>query len=200
MVREGRRERRKRELRTRIYQTARELFLARGFDAVTVEQIAEAADVAPATFFNHFQSKNAVLAEMTSEVSERLHRLLADQLSRDASARERILGFADAASAELEQSRGLAHGVMLELMHEAAGPGKAVPYLDRVHEPFAQILRQGRDRGEVRTDLDVGFLAEMVVGALNAAVSNWMNDPDYPVEERMRRAARFVADAIQPRR
>jgi AcrR family transcriptional regulator len=124
-VAEGRRERRKRELRDRIYQTARELFLARGFEGVTVEQIAEAADIAPATFFNHFQSKNAVLTQMTGEVSERLHALLAEQLERSASAQERIRGFADTAARELEQSRGLAHDVMLELMQTAARPGSS---------------------------------------------------------------------------
>jgi AcrR family transcriptional regulator len=196
---EGRRERRKRELRDRIYQTARELFLARGFEAVTVEQIAEAADIAPATFFNHFQSKNAVLAQMTSEVSERLQTLLDEQLERAASAQERIRGFADAAARELEQSRGLAHDVMLELMQTAARPGKAIPYLTRVHEPFAAILREGQERREVRDDLDAAFLAEMVVGAFNAAVTNWLNDPGYPVEERLCQAADFIGEAIQAR-
>ncbi len=196
---EGRRERRKRELRDRIYQTARQLFLARGFEAVTVEQIAEAADIAPATFFNHFQSKNAVLTEMTSEVSERLHVLIGEQLERSASAQERLIGFANAGAQELAQSRGLVHDVMLELMQTAARPGKAIPYLTRVHEPFAAILREGQGRGEVRVDLDAAFLAEMVVGAFNAAVTNWMNDPGYPVEERLRQAAGFIGEAIQPR-
>ncbi|MEE3331530.1 MAG: helix-turn-helix domain-containing protein, partial [Myxococcota bacterium] len=65
---EGRRDRKRRELRERVYEVARELFQSRGFESTTVEQIAEAADIAPATFFNHFQSKRAVLAMMTSEV------------------------------------------------------------------------------------------------------------------------------------
>ncbi|UCE87418.1 MAG: TetR family transcriptional regulator [Deltaproteobacteria bacterium] len=164
---------------------------------MTVEQIAEAADVVPATFFNHFQSKNAVLAEMTSEVSERLHALIDQQLEREASAQERIAGFADAAARELEQSRGLAHDVMLELMQTAAQPGKAIPYLTRVHEPFAALVREGQAKGEVRVDLDAGFLAEMVVGAINAAITNWMNEPGYPVEVRLREAAAFIGEAIR---
>ena len=40
--------------------------MSQGFEATTVEQIAAAADIAPATFFNHFQSKNALLGEMTT--------------------------------------------------------------------------------------------------------------------------------------
>jgi AcrR family transcriptional regulator len=47
----GRRERRKLEVRTRIYSAARELFAKQGFDETTVDEIAERADVAPATFF-----------------------------------------------------------------------------------------------------------------------------------------------------
>lgn len=196
---EGRRERRKRELRARIYETARQLFLEHGFEATTVEQIADAADIAPGTFFNHFQSKHAVLGDMTSEVSDRLQAIIDQQLAGPASAQERITGFADCAANEIEQARGLTHDVLLELMRSSARSGKAVPYLSRVHEPFTAILREGQGRGEVRADLDATFLAEMVVGALNAAVANWLNDPEYPLEKRMRQAAAFIGEAIRPR-
>jgi len=51
---EGRRDRKKRERRARIYDAARRLFLAQGVDATTVEQIAATADIAPATFSTTF--------------------------------------------------------------------------------------------------------------------------------------------------
>ena len=44
---EGRRARRRRELRERVYEVSRELFQKHGFEATTVEQIAEAADIVP---------------------------------------------------------------------------------------------------------------------------------------------------------
>ena len=55
----------------------------------------------------------------------------------------------------------------------------------------------GQARGEIRTDEDARFLAEMVVGALNAAVTHWLSDPDYPIAERLPRAAQFVWEAIR---
>ncbi len=55
----GRLEKRKRERRLRIYGIAMDLFRAQGFERTTVSQIAEAADIVPATDYNHFQSKNA---------------------------------------------------------------------------------------------------------------------------------------------
>jgi len=68
----SRRDRKK--LRTRdelIFQAAR-LFDADGFDAVTTEQIAEAADVSQRTFFRHFPSKEAVLYADTDELRARM--------------------------------------------------------------------------------------------------------------------------------
>jgi AcrR family transcriptional regulator len=53
----GLRERKKRETRAAIARAAMELFQARGFDAVTVADVARAADVSEKTVFNHFAAK-----------------------------------------------------------------------------------------------------------------------------------------------
>ncbi|TDW95333.1 TetR family transcriptional regulator [Kribbella pratensis] len=53
----GRRERKKQQTRQAISDVATTLFLERGFDAVTVAEVARAADVAVQTVFNHFPAK-----------------------------------------------------------------------------------------------------------------------------------------------
>ena len=195
---EGRRERKKRELRTRIYETARTLFAERGYDATTVDQIAEAVDVAPTTVFNHFSSKSALLTEMTGEVFDHLQALLDDQLRQAGSAQERIAGFANRAADEIARTRDLAHDVLVELMRTTARPGEAVPYLSRVHAAFMTIIREGQAKGEVRVDLDSNLLVDVVVGAMNGAVINWINNPRYPLEQRLRETAAFIGEAIKP--
>ena len=53
----GRRERKKEQTRRRIEETARRLFRERGFERVTVAQIAREADVAEHTVYNYFPTK-----------------------------------------------------------------------------------------------------------------------------------------------
>ncbi|RKQ86590.1 TetR family transcriptional regulator [Solirubrobacter pauli] len=54
---EGLRERKKRQTQEAIAAAAMQLFQAHGFDAVTVADVARAADVAEKTVFNHFPTK-----------------------------------------------------------------------------------------------------------------------------------------------
>src|SRR4051812_23367175 len=54
---EGLRERKKRQTREAIAAAARELFTARGFESVTVAEVAAAADVSEKTVFNYFPTK-----------------------------------------------------------------------------------------------------------------------------------------------
>ena len=67
------RESKKRETRQRISNVATELFFAHGFDKVTVEEIAAAANVSKMTVFNYFARKEDLLLDREGEVATLLH-------------------------------------------------------------------------------------------------------------------------------
>jgi AcrR family transcriptional regulator len=58
---EGLRERNRRETLQRIADVAMELFLANGFEATTLDEIASAAGISRRTFFHYFESKDDLL-------------------------------------------------------------------------------------------------------------------------------------------
>lgn len=68
----GRRERKKAATRRTIIDAATELFLARGFDDVSVREIADKADVSPTTVFAHFPQKEALFFDNEAAQHDRL--------------------------------------------------------------------------------------------------------------------------------
>jgi AcrR family transcriptional regulator len=60
---EGLRERKKRLLRQRLSDTATEMFLERGFEAVKVVEVAAACDVSEKTVYNYFPTKESLILD-----------------------------------------------------------------------------------------------------------------------------------------
>ncbi|MCS0499299.1 TetR/AcrR family transcriptional regulator [Protaetiibacter mangrovi] len=68
----GRRERKKAATRKAISDAATLMFIERGFDEVSIREIAEAADVSPTTVFAHFAQKEAIIFDEDDEQREQL--------------------------------------------------------------------------------------------------------------------------------
>ena len=68
----GLRERKKEQTRRHIAETARRLFGERGFDHVTIAEVARAADVAVQTVFNYFPTKEDLVYWRLSTFEEEL--------------------------------------------------------------------------------------------------------------------------------
>jgi AcrR family transcriptional regulator len=72
---EGLRERKKRLMRRQLSDTATEMFLERGFDAVRVSEIAEACGVSEKTVFNYFPTKESLILDRWDATMASLHTL-----------------------------------------------------------------------------------------------------------------------------
>jgi AcrR family transcriptional regulator len=68
--REPRGARRKRESRSRLLDAALKLMAERGMEGVTINELTEAADMGLGSFYNHFESKEALHAALLSSVFE----------------------------------------------------------------------------------------------------------------------------------
>jgi AcrR family transcriptional regulator len=75
----GLRERKKARTREALQDAALDLFGRRGFDHTTVEEVAEACEVSPRTFFRYFPTKEDVLFAEASVRRERLLAVIAER-------------------------------------------------------------------------------------------------------------------------
>src|SRR5882757_6013689 len=69
---EGLRERKKKAMREHISDTATRLFIARGFEQVTVDEVAAAASVSKMTVFNYFTRKEDLFFDRTDDAQQLL--------------------------------------------------------------------------------------------------------------------------------
>lgn len=77
----GRRERKKAATRKAISDVATMMFLERGFDNVSIREVADAADVSPTTVFAHFPQKEALVFDEDDEQRDRLVAAVRDRAS-----------------------------------------------------------------------------------------------------------------------
>jgi AcrR family transcriptional regulator len=102
----GLRERKKQRTRETIARAAHELFAERGYQATTLAEIAEAADVSTRTIFAYFPSKEDILFSSFASMKEELGRALAERPEgQDAleTVREFILSLHKAEETEVDE-------------------------------------------------------------------------------------------------
>ena len=80
---EGLRQRKKRLMRQQLSDTATQMFLEQGFDAVRVAEIAEACGVSEKTVFNYFPTKESLILDRLEATVASLRTGLAESRNRD---------------------------------------------------------------------------------------------------------------------
>lgn len=169
----GLRERKKVELRHRIRAESLRLFTERGYDAVSIEDIAAAANVSRTTFFNYFPTKDAVIREPEPGERERWLATFdrpADELLWDS------LVFILLKYAE-EVSRFLVLFRVLSLQ----SPVLAEMATDRKH-PFYRDLREWVEgRTKPGDELEAALVLNVALAAAETAFSLWDPTVDFAV-------------------
>src|SRR5581483_324603 len=180
----GLRERKKRRTRESIVRVATRLFATRGYDATTIAEIAEEAEVAPSTLFTYFPTKADLVFSLVDAATE--------------SARARILGRADDEPAVSAIVSWIADDLpevespYVELVREFPGIVASNEELQAQHRLRLGRLEDvlaaafARDLGEPEDGLRTRTMAGLALHGMVDAWSSWYeqhaSDEDFELE------------------
>jgi AcrR family transcriptional regulator len=184
----GLRERKKAKTRAAIQEHALRLFREQGYEATTVEQIAEAAEVSPSTFFRYFPTKEDVVAyDALDPLVMEAWRAQSKELSPIAAIRlamREVAASMTQSQAEELMDRGrllfsvpeLRQAAISELLRSGA----------MVTEELASRLGRPAD------DFELRVFGGAIMGAMMAAMIPLLEHPSQDILESADRALEFV--------
>lgn len=151
----------------RILVAAKELFAESGFNAVSVNAIAERAGVSKANVFHHFKSKNTLYLEILKTACNESGSQI-DQLgSGSGTLIERLRDFSQSHLANILRDEKISRLIQRDLLEN--GPQRGKEFAEQVFgQNFAslvKILRTGQKKGELRKGIDPAMLATLLIGA-----------------------------------
>jgi AcrR family transcriptional regulator len=168
------RERKRRETLHRIAEQGLKLFLTRGYEATTLDAIAEAAGISRRTFFYYFKSKEEILlAWQDGGFNETLQTAVLEQSTRQSplnAVKNALLELTTRFQADYKQTRVIERlmcaNESLRIRHQAKYVEKEQAVFDALCQMWPQPKRQPALR----------IVAMISIGALRLAIDNWNRD------------------------
>lgn len=181
----GRRERSKAATRKKLLDAALVAFTDKGYETATIDEIAEAADVARATAFNYFPRKedfvSGLLADRIATIRDTLRRHhLANPEGTFADAmRGLVRELARWYESEAPTNKVLIRSVLL------TGALLAPGYYASART-YAAGVAAAQERGEIRTDVDASVVGNLLLDGYFGVLYRWCADdgsvPDLETE------------------
>ncbi|MEN0135290.1 MAG: TetR family transcriptional regulator [Rhodococcus sp. (in: high G+C Gram-positive bacteria)] len=164
-------QRMKDKMRSEVVETTIGLFLDKGFDETTVEEICTAAGISRRTFFRYFRGKEDVVVSRLSKLAEDgCHCFVERPVDEDGwtGLRMSMTPFEEWAHGNPARALALYH-----LIEDA--PSLRASYLDRVDRWRASLATVISTKFDLdpRTDLEAAVIAAASVGAYLAATRAW---------------------------
>lgn len=195
-----RRERRKQEIQSFILEAAIELFGSQGYDATTVEQICERADISRQTLYSYYPTKAHLLSAL-SEVSaiKTPEHLIAEARAGSDDTLEQICSFIDSVAGNMRDSTALERTLRRDMMK----------YVEKFDESaatrwsytgllLADVIAAGQAAGQISRAHEAAFLAEMIAGTMNSIAIRWSFDERYPYREHLQALQNFLRATLAP--
>lgn len=174
----SRQDRRREQTQKLLIETTLKLIMEKGYDAITVKDITDQADVGRGTFYIYFKDKTEVFWAAIQDTLQELELEAHQQLDRSAPQVEYLALIKIFQHAEKNSN----------LYRAALGGQGSAMLVERIYDLMAKMLLE--DIKLAQRQNDTGFhipdeaLAQMLTGLLTRLILWWLESPDdYSAEE-----------------
>jgi AcrR family transcriptional regulator len=181
-------DRRVQRTRLAVHQALIALMLEKGYDAITVQDIIERANIGRATFYAHYQHKEDLLRSGLKDLRKQLLGYQRAALAKAGSARERSLGFSPALFEHAYSHRDTYQAIV--------GRRSGAIVLGEMRAMLAELVRDDLKAvppAKGVLELPRGAVVEFVVGALMSILTWWLDQkasiPPHEADAIFRRVA-----------
>jgi AcrR family transcriptional regulator len=180
--------------RTRLLEAAEQVFTELGYHDASIVKVAEAAGVAPGTFYLYFAGKQDIFDELVEELNRRVRRAMAEAASRG-----RTRGEAERLGFQAFFRFTAEHPGLYRVIRQAefVSPQALRGHYERIVAGYARGLEEAMGRGEIATG-DPEVLAWALMGVGEMIGLRWIlwGDTDEISPHVFEEAMRFVQRAL----
>lgn len=177
------------ETKKKLYESAEKLFAKYDFDAVSVEDITDAAGITKGAFYVHFESKDALIAVLIADYAARAdtdYKAFLDSIPPDMPSSAVLLGLVEKIADVLAGTIGYENmrKVYQMLLAGTVDMEGVKGYGRELYQLFYGILDRGVQRGEFKPVLPLEILSRHLVMAIRGISYEWcIRYPDFDLKE-----------------
>jgi len=193
----GRRECRSIETREKIFRTALNLFAERGFNATTIDAIANGADIGKGTFFNYFENKESLLLQYREMQNGKVKAFVTESINSVEPLNSLIYKLALTMTAAIQKSPTLFQSLTIAFFSNETVRTKMAEGLGRGRDMLAELIEKRQQAGEIRSDLPAKEIASSLQRIILGTMMVWSFAPDRTLEEHLRDMVKVFVRGIQ---
>jgi AcrR family transcriptional regulator len=144
-------------------------FIARGYDATSMEDLSRAAGITKSSFYHHFTGKEALLRAALERALSRLFALLDEPGANGGSPVERLRHIVRGQVQVLTEDLPYVT-LLLRVRGNTETERWALEQRRAFDARVAAIVREAVEQGEVRADVDPALAARLLSGLVNSVV------------------------------
>lgn len=150
----------------KIMTTARQLFMQRGYSAVSINDIVRAADVTKPTLYYHFaEGKEELFVQMALELVAMMHADMMHAIMSVTGTRAQLLALAEVLLYSNDGDTRMMRREMTEHLSAKNQQRIAAAFWQQVFQPVVALMQQGIDEGGLQGN-DANVLATLFMGVM----------------------------------